>query len=130
MDIRPVEIYRLVWWVQILGCNRRVFVRRREGERMISARVVPTMKHGGGGVMVWGCFAIDTVCDLFRIQGTLNQHGYHRIVQRYAILSGLKLVPLSFVFRQDNDPTHLSWPPQSPDLNPIEMVWDELEPRI
>jgi hypothetical protein len=25
------------------------------------------MKHGGGGVMVWGCFAGDTVCDLFRI---------------------------------------------------------------
>ena len=26
--------------------------------------------------MVWGCFAGDNVCDLFRIQGTLNQHGY------------------------------------------------------
>ena len=59
---------------------RFVFVRRRVGERMISACVVPTMKHGGG-VMVWGCFAGDTVCDLFRIQGTLNQHGYHSILQ-------------------------------------------------
>ena len=29
--------------------------------------VVPTVKHGEGGVMVWGCFAGDTVCDLFRI---------------------------------------------------------------
>jgi hypothetical protein len=29
------------------------------------------VKHGGGGVMVWGCFAGDTVSDLFRIQGTL-----------------------------------------------------------
>jgi hypothetical protein len=27
--------------------------------------------------MVWGCFAGDTVCDVFRIQGTLNQHDYH-----------------------------------------------------
>ena len=57
--------------------------------------------------MVWGCFAGDTVCDLFRIQGTLNQHGYHSILQRYAIPSGLRLVGLSFVFQQDNDPTHL-----------------------
>jgi hypothetical protein len=37
--------------------------------------------NGGWVVMVWGCFADDTVCDLFWIQGTLNQHGYHIILQ-------------------------------------------------
>jgi hypothetical protein len=73
---------------------------------MISACVVPTVKHGGGGVMVWGCFAGDTVCDLFRIQGTLNQHVYHSNLQRYTIPSGLGLVGLSFVFQQDNSQTH------------------------
>ena len=39
--------------------------------------------------MVIGCFAGDTVSDLFRIQGTLKLHGYHSILQRYAIPSGL-----------------------------------------
>ena len=47
---------------------------------MTSACMVPTMKHGGGGVMVWGCFACDTINDIFRIQGTFNQHGYHFIL--------------------------------------------------
>ena len=56
--------------------------------------------------MVWGCFSCETVSDLFRIHGTLNQHDYHSILQRYAIPSGLHLVGLSFIFRQDNDPTH------------------------
>ena len=78
---------------------------------MISACVVPTVIHGGRDVMVWGCFAGDTagdtVSDLFRIQGTVNQHGYHSILQQYAIPSGLHLVGLSFVIQQDNDPTHL-----------------------
>ena len=100
MDIRR---WKSVLWsdeskFEILGSNRRVFVRRRVGEGMISTCVVPTVKHGGGGVMVGA---------LFRIQGTLNQHGYHSILQRYAIPSGLRLMGLSFVFQQDNNPTHL-----------------------
>ena len=37
---------------EIFSSNRRVFVRRRVGERMISACVIPTVKHRGGGVMV------------------------------------------------------------------------------
>jgi hypothetical protein len=74
---------------------------------MISACVVSTVKRGGGDVMEWGCFSGDTVSHLFRIQGTLNQHGYHSILQQYTIPSGLHLVGLSFVFTQDNDPTHL-----------------------
>ena len=77
------------------------------GERLISPSGFPTVKHGGGGVIVWGCFAGDNVFDLFRIQGTLNQHGYHSILQRYAIPSGLCLEGLSFVFQKDNEPTHL-----------------------
>ena len=76
---------------ELFGSNRRVFVRRS----VISACVVPTVKHGEGGVMVWVCFAGDTVCDLFYSPGTLNNHGYHIILQQYANPSGLHLVPLS-----------------------------------
>ena len=74
-------------------------MRRRAGELVVSACVVPIVKHGGRGVMAWGHFAGDTVSDLFRIQGTLNQHGYDSILQGYAIPSGLLLEGLSFVFQ-------------------------------
>jgi hypothetical protein len=50
---------------EIFGSKLLVFVRRRVGARMISVCVVPSVKHGGG-VMVWGCFAGDNVCDFFR----------------------------------------------------------------
>ena len=39
---------------EIFGSNCHVYVRCGVGERMISACVVPIMKHGGGGMMVWG----------------------------------------------------------------------------
>ena len=109
MDFRPVEICPLVWSpnLRFLVSTHRVFVRRSVDERKISACVFPTVKHGGGGVLMWGCFAGETVCDLFRIQGTLSQNGYHSTLQRYAIPSGFGLVGLSFFFQQENDPTNL-----------------------
>ena len=45
-----------------------------------------------------------TVCDLLRIEGALNHHGYHNIKQCYAIPSSWRLVGLLFVFQQDNVP--------------------------
>ena len=92
--VKKHKQWTLDWWKSVLwsdksnilifGSNRHVFVRCRVGERRIFTCVVPTVKHGGGGVMVWRSFAGDTVCDLFRIQDTLNQHGYRSILQRYA----------------------------------------------
>jgi hypothetical protein len=38
---------------EIFGSNRRVFVKRRVGERMISACMVPTVNYGGMGVLCW-----------------------------------------------------------------------------
>ena len=37
---------------EIFGSTCRVFVQRRKGEQMVSTCMVPTVKHGGRGVMV------------------------------------------------------------------------------
>ena len=122
------------------------FVRRKKGEEIIPACVQPTLKHGGGSVMVWGCFAGDSVGDLIQIEGKMKKEDLKKIIQNHAVLCGERLAGAGFTFQQDNDPKHTSkpckqyleslekekslkimvWPPQSPDLYPIELLREEL----
>ena len=105
MDIRPVEICPLVWWVQIWNVwfqpPRLCEMQSRWSDYHCMCGSHHEAWRRCDGV---GCFAGDTVCEVFRIQATLNQHGCHSILQRYSIPSGLHLVWLSFAFQQDNDP--------------------------
>ena len=59
---------------------------------MVPQCVTPSVKHGGGSVMIWVSFAGSRVGDLHRVTGTLNQKGYHSILQHHAIPSGPCLV--------------------------------------
>ena len=89
------DVSKLSFWFQ--PC---VFVRCRVGKRMIS------MKHGGVGVMLWECFAGDTVIYL-EFKAHLTSMATTAFCSDTVQPSGLRLVGLSFNFQQDNAPTHL-----------------------
>lgn len=147
-----MEQWKTVLWTdeskfQIFGSNRRVFVRRRSHERVSEDCLVSSVKHGGGNVLVWGCFAGTVVGDLVKIDGIMRKEQYLQILKNHALPSGLRIIGEPFIFQQDNDPKHTArvcktfleeqesrsllelmvWPPQSPDLSPIEKLWDELD---
>ena len=84
-----------------------VYVRRRVGETLNPNCLCGTVKHGGGGIMVWGSMSASGVGRIYRVQGTLKSDQYLRILQRETVSSMKDLFGRNkAIFQQDNDPKH------------------------
>ncbi len=64
--------------------------------------VLPTVKHGGGSVMVWGCMSAAGIGELQFIEGTMNANIYCDIMKQSMIPSLWRLGRRA-VFQHDND---------------------------
>ena len=123
----------------------RTRVYRRPGERYNDGCVMEVNRFQRG-VMVWGAITANEKLELVTIHGNMNARRYIDDVLDNVVVPYIQRVPGPRIFQHDNARPHvaritreylqahnvntLNWPALSPDLSPIEHIWDELGRRV
>ncbi|KAM9417893.1 LOW QUALITY PROTEIN: secreted phosphoprotein 24 [Salvelinus alpinus] len=104
-------------------------------EWFADVNVVNRVPHSGGGVMVWAGISYRQRTQLHFIDGNLNAHRYRDEILRPIVVPFICRHHLMFQhdntqpLEAENVPV-LPWPAHSPDMSPIEHVWDALDQRV
>ncbi|GFU51760.1 transposable element Tcb1 transposase [Trichonephila clavipes] len=127
--------------------NRRIFIWRDRGSRNNPAFVHESVKFGSAEVLVYGGISIDGRTYLYIIRdGPLTARRYRDDILRPIVVSYAAAIGDDFILMDDNCRPHranlvedflfeegiiqMEWPACSPDMNPIEYVWDALGRRV
>lgn len=93
--------------LELFGHMDAEYVWRKKGEAYNPKNTVPTVKHGGGSIMLWGCFSSQGTGNLVRVQGIMKKENYIQILDENLKESAENLqLGNNWKFQQDNDPKH------------------------
>jgi transposase len=93
---KPEHFWNSIIWsdeskFNLCGSDGNCRVWRTPSEAFSQRCILPTMKHGGGSIMVWGCMAASGVGNLHIIHGILTGEGYKDILEENLQASRQKL---------------------------------------
>src|SRR5438270_238501 len=80
---------------------------RKNGTRYDIENLTPTVKHGGGGVMMWECFSGKGLGPLVKVDGKMNRLDYIDILEKNLLpFIRSKHHRQHYAFQDDNAPVH------------------------
>lgn len=127
------------------GNDGRLRCYRRRGERYNDATIIQRDQFRGGSVMIWGGISLHTKTRVVVVNGRLNAQRYQNDILNPVAIPHVRQ-NRRMTYMHDGAPCHtaastrrllnrnqirvLPWCSKSPDLNPIEHIWDEVERRL
>lgn len=134
-------------WTKVIFSDESMFQLFRHGSKVWGKKRVKRPKPKfPPKFMVWGAFGYRGKSCLKVVAGKMDSSAYVNILEECLVNDMSILYPDGWTFQQDNATVHTSrftkswfeskkiylikWPPCSPDLNPIEMIWGIMKKRL
>ena len=133
--------------IELFGINLTCRVWRKKDADLGPKNTIPSIKHGGGNIMLWDYFSCMGTGWLHQVEGKMDGAKYGEILSENLLASARTLkIGCGWVLQHDNNPKHtakatkewlkkkyikvMEWLSQSLDLNPLENLWREMKIRV